>query len=79
MSVELLGLNIDTYKFEEAVNVAKHLIDGQAVSQVVTINPEMFEYSNKYGPIKAEYSSREKWNWIDEPWPWQIDFEEVDG
>ncbi len=47
MSVELLGFNIDTYSFDEAVNKAKELIDGQKVSQVVTINPEMFEYSSK--------------------------------
>lgn len=47
MSVELLGFNIDTYSFEEAVNKAKELIDGQKVSQVVTINPEMFEYAPK--------------------------------
>lgn len=47
MSVELLGLNIDTYSFEEAVSKAKELIDGNCVSQVVTINPEIFEYANK--------------------------------
>lgn len=47
MSVELLGLNIDTYSFEEAIVKAKELIDGKGVSQVVTINPEMFEYSQK--------------------------------
>lgn len=43
MSVELLGLNIDNYSFEEAVSEAKNLIDGQKVAQVVTINPEMFQ------------------------------------
>lgn len=47
MSVELLGLNIDTYSFDEAIGKAKELIDGNSVSQVVTINPEMFEYANK--------------------------------
>lgn len=47
MSVELLGLNIDTYSFKEAVSRAKELIDGRCVSQVITINPEMFEYANK--------------------------------
>ena len=43
MSVELLGLNIDNYTFEEAVIKAKSLIDGDRVSQVITINPEMFQ------------------------------------
>ncbi len=47
MSVELLGLNVDTFSFEEAVNRAKVLIDGRKVSQVVTINPEMFEAAQK--------------------------------
>lgn len=47
MSVELLGFNIDNYSFDEAINRAKELIDGQKVSQVVTINPEMFEYAPK--------------------------------
>lgn len=47
MSTELFGLNVDTFSFEEAINLAKGLIDGQKVSQVVTINPEMFEYANK--------------------------------
>ena len=47
MSVELLGYNVDTFSFEEAVNTAKVLIDGKSVSQVITINPEMFECENK--------------------------------
>ncbi|MBE7711454.1 MAG: WecB/TagA/CpsF family glycosyltransferase [Cyanobacteria bacterium SIG31] len=47
MSVELLGLNVDTYSFDEAIIKARELIDGKKVSQVITINPEMFEYSNK--------------------------------
>ena len=47
MSAELFGLNIDTLSFEEAISEAKNLIDGGKVSQVVTINPEMFEYANK--------------------------------
>ena len=47
MSVELLGLNIDNYSFEEAVAKAKALIDGHKVSQIVTINPEMFQTAEK--------------------------------
>ena len=31
----------------------------------------MEEYQVKYGPIRADASSREKWNWVDMPWPWQ--------
>ena len=47
MSVELLGFNIDNYSFEEAVSQAKNLIDGKNVSQVITINPEMFQCAEK--------------------------------
>ena len=47
MSVELLGLNIDSYTFEEAIAKAKNFIDGHKVSQVVTINPEMFQVAEK--------------------------------
>ena len=47
MSVELLGFRIDTFSFEEAISKAKELIDGKSVAQVVTINPEMFEYASK--------------------------------
>ena len=47
MSFELFGLNVDTYNFEEALLKAKELIDGNHVAQIVTINPEMFEYANK--------------------------------
>lgn len=47
MSVELLGLNIDDYSFQSAIEKAKSLIDGQKVSQVITINPEMFSQAEK--------------------------------
>ncbi|MBQ7764943.1 WecB/TagA/CpsF family glycosyltransferase [bacterium] len=47
MSSELFGFNIDTMSFNEAISDAKNLIDGHKVSQIVTINPEMFEYANK--------------------------------
>ena len=43
MSVELLGYSIDDYTFDEAVLKAKELIDSDKVSQVITINPEMFQ------------------------------------
>ncbi len=47
MSVELLGLKIDDCSLEEAVNISKELLDGDKVSQVVTINPEMFATAEK--------------------------------
>lgn len=53
MSVEILGYNIDTFNFEEAINQAKILIDGKKVSQIITVNPEMLECANK----DSEFSS----------------------
>ncbi len=47
MSVELFGLKIDNFSFDEAIAKAKVLLDGASVAQVVTINPEMFEYASK--------------------------------
>ena len=47
MTVELFGFNIDEYSFDEAINEGKALIDGNKVSQVVTINPEMLEHASK--------------------------------
>lgn len=41
--VKLLGYEIDTYDFCRAVAKATELMQGDKVSQVVTINPEMFE------------------------------------
>jgi spore coat protein JB len=29
------------------------------------------EYEANYGPITTEGVSRDRWNWIDGPWPWQ--------
>lgn len=47
MNTELFGLNVNTYSFEEAISNAKNLIDGERVSQIVTINPEMFQFAEK--------------------------------
>ena len=45
--VKLLDYEIDTFKFEEAVNYAGELLKNDKVNQVVTINPEMFETAHK--------------------------------
>lgn len=37
-------------------------------------NEALKEYAENYGPLTVDtaiYSDSEKWNWIDEPWPWQ--------
>lgn len=40
---KLLGYDIDSFSFDEAVGYAIELIKKDTVSQVVTINPEMFD------------------------------------
>lgn len=45
--VKLLGYGIDTFSFDEAVNYALELEKMDNVSQVVTINPEMFTCAKK--------------------------------
>ena len=47
MSLKLLGLEIDDFSFEGAINRAIELIKSDKVSQVVTINPEMFAQAKK--------------------------------
>lgn len=54
MSVEILGTEIDNYSFNEAIEKALTLINSDKVSQVVTINPEMFseaECNNEFKTI----------------------------
>lgn len=50
--VELLGYGIDKYTFEEAVEYALSLEESDKVSQVVTINPEMFDCAK----VDSEFS-----------------------
>lgn len=33
------------------------------------------EYEKKYAPLTAEFVSKCPWQWIEEPWPWEIDYE----
>ncbi len=35
----------------------------------------MHEYQERYGPLTAMYPQADyPWQWIDEPWPWQIEY-----
>lgn len=37
-------------------------------------NQSLKEYAKLYGPLTvdlAEYSCTDRWNWVNEPWPWQ--------
>ena len=37
-------------------------------------NHALKEYSENYGPLTidtADVSCEDRWNWVNEPWPWQ--------
>ncbi len=36
------------------------------------LDKAMTEYQNKYGPLFADATAADRWNWIDGPWPWHI-------
>ena len=43
MTVNLMGTDIDNYTFKESISKAEELMHADKVSQVITINPEMFK------------------------------------
>jgi spore coat protein JB len=32
-------------------------------------------YVEKFAPLTSEFIAKCPWAWIDEPWPWEIDYE----
>lgn len=36
----------------------------------------MEEYTNKYGPLRASDYAGGEWDWINNPWPWDLPKEE---
>lgn len=34
------------------------------------------DFVSKYGPVtKSDYDGGPRWNWVDNPWPWQLEEE----
>jgi spore coat protein JB len=33
------------------------------------------EYENEFAPLTASFPSGCPWRWIENPWPWEIDYE----
>ena len=52
MTVDLMGIAIDNYSFEEGVNKGADFICSDKVSQVVTINPEMYKEAERNPEFK---------------------------
>jgi spore coat protein JB len=59
-----LQLFLDTHPYNEcAIKDYKTALDRS--------NELRFDYQEKYGPLTTQYAaSDEKWQWIDNPWPW---------
>ncbi len=75
---EQLGAKIKALAFaktEAELFLDTHPASGAALSYYHEIVDELEklkeEYTDEYGPLTADGSSRESWNWIDGPWPWQ--------
>ena len=55
-----------------------HPCDGEALAYFLEYSRErnqaLREYARTYGPLTidtADDSCTDRWNWINEPWPWQ--------
>ena len=36
-----------------------------------------YEYNLRYSPITASLSEQKRWDWLDEPWPWENEANEM--
>ena len=65
----------DFYLYELNLYLDTHPDDTQALALFKKYNAlraNAYEaYVAKYGPITADQSSTEKFNWVDDPWPWE--------
>ena len=44
--INLMGFDINAVSMQEAVEIARYLIDSDKVTHIITINPEMYEIAN---------------------------------
>lgn len=65
----------DFYLYELNLYLDTHPNDSQALAlfkKYTTLKNAAYEtYIEKYGPITADQSSDDKFNWVDDPWPWE--------
>lgn len=60
-----LGLYLDTHPYDKNALACFHKY--KLMKQQVSA-----EYVSKYGPLTMqEASTPDKWDWIDDPWPWE--------
>lgn len=66
-AVDDVKLYLDTHPWDDEA-----LVYFQEYSRLR--NEALKQYAENFGPLTidtAVYSDKEKWNWIQEPWPWQ--------
>lgn len=65
----------DFYLYELNLYLDTHPNDSQALAlfkkYTMLKNAAYETYIEKYGPITADQSSDDKFNWVDDPWPWE--------
>ncbi len=52
MRVDILGISVDTYSMQEAVDLIRQAVEGQISMRVVTANPEMIYVSKQNARLK---------------------------
>ncbi len=65
-----LGLFLDTHPESRAALTEFH----KTCDELAALTTK---YENNYGPLTWGGVRTDAWNWTDSPWPWHIDFEEV--
>jgi len=70
---------IDFSSIELNLYLDTHPMDKKALAihndYAVKLKKLKEEYQKQYGPLTHEIVSDCPWSWIDEPWPWEINYE----
>ncbi|HEY8392653.1 MAG TPA: spore coat protein CotJB [Capillibacterium sp.] len=74
---ELMALEFTALEFNLYLDT--HPTDQRALMEFNAILPQLKavkqKYQERYGPLTAEEPSSYPWQWINEPWPWEICYE----
>lgn len=72
MALEFSGVELNLY-------LDTHPVDQRALAihndYMVRLRKLKDEYQRKYALLTHEFVSDCPWNWIENPWPWEIDYE----
>ena len=70
---------IDFSNIELNLYLDTHPVDQKALAikndYVMKLKKLEDEYQTKYGPLTQSVASDCPWAWIEDPWPWEIDYE----